>query len=342
MDAKEFTSLRKSVKTPYGEIAYVEKGSGPAALFVHGVLLNGYLWRDSLDALSSTRRCIALDLMGHGATKTPADADMSFDAQAAMIGSFLDALGIDQVDLVANDSGGGIAQIFAANNPQRIRTLRAHEQRHARQLPAGGARAAGRRREGRPARRHRQELAREPGGAASTRSASRTSGPEELTGERVQMYLGPLFASEEATRKLERFLASEEDNSPNVRIEPKLRQLQAPTLIMWGTDDVFFDKKWAYWLKDTIPGAPRGDRGGRREDVLPGGAAGVLRGAGAGVLADGGGDEGGVRKPPAISLGWERAGLVHCPDPAEHRWEPRQTARRRGQIDDIDPRASES
>jgi pimeloyl-ACP methyl ester carboxylesterase len=124
MDAKEFTSLRKSVFTPYGEIAYVEKGSGPdAALFVHGVLLNGYLWRDSIDALSGTRRCIALDLMGHGATKTPADADMSFDAQVAMIGSFLDALGIDEVDLVANDSGGGIAQIFAAENPQRIRSL---------------------------------------------------------------------------------------------------------------------------------------------------------------------------------------------------------------------------
>ncbi len=79
--------------------------------------------------------------------------------------------------------------------------------------------------------------------------------PEALSPENVQIYLGPLFANEEATRKLERFVASEEDNTPNVRIEPKLRQLNAPTLIMWGTGDVFFDKKWAYWLKDTIPGA---------------------------------------------------------------------------------------
>jgi pimeloyl-ACP methyl ester carboxylesterase len=255
MDAKEFTSLRKSVATPYGEIAYVEKGSGPnAALFVHGVLLNGYLWRDSIDALSSTRRCIALDLMGHGATKTPADADMSFDAQVAMIGSFLDALGIDQVDLVANDSGGGIAQIFAATNPQRIRSLvLTNSDTHDNYPPPGLGPLIGAAKAGQLAGIGKNwienpEALQHSFGVAYER-------PEQLTGERVQMYLGPLFASEEATRKLERFLTSEEDNSPNVRIEPKLRQLQAPTLIMWGTDDVFFDKKWAYWLKDTIPGA---------------------------------------------------------------------------------------
>lgn len=31
--------------------------------------------------------------------------------------------------------------------------------------------------------------------------------------------------------------------------------MRAPTLIVWGTADVFFDVKWAYWLRDTIPGA---------------------------------------------------------------------------------------
>jgi pimeloyl-ACP methyl ester carboxylesterase len=40
-----------------------------------------------------------------------------------------------------------------------------------------------------------------------------------------------------------------------VVIEPQLRQLQAPTLIVWGTEDVYFPVKWAYWLADTIPGA---------------------------------------------------------------------------------------
>jgi len=171
-----------------------------------------------------------------------------------MIGSFLDALGIDQVDLVANNSGGGIAQIFAATNPQRIRSLvLTNSDTHDNYPPPGLGPLIGAAKAGQLASIGKNwienpEALRHSFGVAYER-------PEELTSERVQMYLGPLFASDEATRKLERFLASEEDNSPNVRIEPKLRKLQAPTLIMWGTDDVFFDKKWAYWLKDTIPGA---------------------------------------------------------------------------------------
>src|SRR6516225_3810088 len=40
-----------------------------------------------------------------------------------MLKEFLDALKIDQVDLVGNDSGAGIAQIFAALHPERVRSL---------------------------------------------------------------------------------------------------------------------------------------------------------------------------------------------------------------------------
>ena len=254
MDAKEWTSARKSVKTPYGEISYVEKGSGPAALFVHGVLLNGYLWRDAVESLSDARRCIALDLMGHGATKEPADAEMSFDAQAGMIGAFLDALEIDQVDLVANDSGGGIAQIFAAKNPERIRSfVITNSDTHDNYPPPGLAPLIGAAKAGQLGAIGKNWIENPEALKASFGVAYENV--DNIDPERVQMYLGPLFASEEATRKLERFIAGEDDNSPNVRIEPQLRKLQAPTLIMWGTDDVFFDKKWAYWLKDTIPGA---------------------------------------------------------------------------------------
>src|SRR4029453_11021252 len=76
-----------------------------------------------LSALSDVRRCIALDLLAHGDTKIAPDQDVSVTAIAKMLGEFLDALKIDQVDLVGNDSGGGIAQIFAALNPARVRSL---------------------------------------------------------------------------------------------------------------------------------------------------------------------------------------------------------------------------
>jgi pimeloyl-ACP methyl ester carboxylesterase len=47
------------------------------------------------------------------------------------------------------------------------------------------------------------------------------------------------------------------DNRHTVAIYPQLKLLSVPTLIVWGLQDIFFDKKWAYWLKKTIPGAKR-------------------------------------------------------------------------------------
>src|SRR2546429_8727057 len=117
------SAARHSVETASGCISYTEQGAGPVALFVHGVLLNGHLWHHQLAHLSDMRRCIAVDLLAHGDTEIAPDQDVSVTANANMLREFLDALGIGQVDLVGNDSGGGIAQIFAALSPQRVRSL---------------------------------------------------------------------------------------------------------------------------------------------------------------------------------------------------------------------------
>src|SRR5438445_13000544 len=123
MGRNESSATRHSVQTASGRISYMEQGTGSVALFVHGVLLNGYLWRNQLADLSEIRRCIAVDLLAHGDTEIAPDQDVSVTANAHMLKEVLDALQIDQVDLVGNDSGGGIAQIFAALNPERVRTL---------------------------------------------------------------------------------------------------------------------------------------------------------------------------------------------------------------------------
>src|ERR1035441_9619157 len=94
---------RHSVQTSSGRIGYLEQGAGPVALFVHGVLLNGHLWRHQLADLSDIRRCIAVDLLAHGDTEIAPDRDVSVTANAAMLREFLDALNIDRVDLVGND-----------------------------------------------------------------------------------------------------------------------------------------------------------------------------------------------------------------------------------------------
>src|SRR5687768_474183 len=122
MNPSEFHSSRKFADTPCGRIAYVEQGAGPATLFLHGLPLCGYQWRGVIEDLAPVRRCLALDEMGLGYTEVAAGREVSFAAQAQMIAAFLDANNIDRIDLVANDTGGGISQIFAATYPARVRT----------------------------------------------------------------------------------------------------------------------------------------------------------------------------------------------------------------------------
>ena len=255
MEAKEFLALRKSVQTQYGDIAYVEQGpeaaAGPVALFVHGVLLNSALWRHVIAELKSDRRCIAIDILGHGATRTGPDQDLSFVSQAAMIEAFLEAIGIDQVDLVANDSGGGIAQMFAAEHPERIRTLTLTDcDTHDNYPPEtlkGFIALAKNGQIGATIQRvfDEPEFGKNLLGTAYEH-------PEELSRATIEAYLGPWLEADRA-KDLERFLTQNEDNAQSTRIESKLRQLAAPALVVWATDDVFFDKRWAYWLKDTLP-----------------------------------------------------------------------------------------
>jgi pimeloyl-ACP methyl ester carboxylesterase len=72
---------QRSVQTASGRISYTEQGAGPVALFVHGVLLNGHLWRNQLEHLSDIRRCIAVDLLAHGDTEIAPGSGCLRDSQ---------------------------------------------------------------------------------------------------------------------------------------------------------------------------------------------------------------------------------------------------------------------
>src|SRR5215470_19077355 len=105
MDIATFHASRRFADVRSGRIAYFEKGNGPAALFIHGVPLNGYHWRHVIDRAQHRRTCIAIDLMGLGYTEIGSSQDVSFTAQAHMIAEVMDELGIETIDLVGNDSG---------------------------------------------------------------------------------------------------------------------------------------------------------------------------------------------------------------------------------------------
>lgn len=226
-------------------------------MFVHGVLLNGHLWRHQLAQLSDVRRCIAVDLLAHGDTEIAPDQDVSVTANAKMLLEVLDALGIEQVDLVGNDSGGGIAQIFAALNPSRVRSLTLTDcDVHDNWPPeafkpflamaaAGGLRGA------------LEAMLRDKNFYRSAEALGPAyEHPEALADDTIEAYLRPLVSSAQRTADLQRFLGAF-DCRHTVAVEAGLKKLQAPTLIVWGTDDVYFDVQWARWLARTIPGTRR-------------------------------------------------------------------------------------
>jgi pimeloyl-ACP methyl ester carboxylesterase len=245
---------KRSVRTASGKIAYVEQGSGPVALFVHGVLLNGHLWRHQLAHLSDIRRCIAVDLLAHGDTEIVPEQDVSVTANANMLAQFLDALDIAQVDLVGNDSGGGIAQIFAALHPQRVRSLTLTDcDTHDNWPPEafkpflamaadGGLRGA------LEAMLADKSVYRSPGALGPAYEHA-----ERLSDADIDLYLQPFLRTPQRLRDFERFLAAF-DNKHTRAIENRLKALAAPTLIVWGTDDIYFDVRWSRWLAETIPG----------------------------------------------------------------------------------------
>jgi pimeloyl-ACP methyl ester carboxylesterase len=255
---------KRTVQTASGRISYMEQGTGPVALFVHGVLLNGHLWRHQLAQLSDIRRAIAVDLLAHGDTEITPDQDVSVTANARMLNEFLDALTIDQVDLVGNDSGGGIAQIFAATHPERVRSLTltdcdAHDNWPPEAFKPFLAMAAGGGLRGTlEAMLADKSIFRSPQALGPAYEH-----PERLSDDSIDTYLRPLVRTEQRTRDLERFLAAF-DNKHTLAIEGRLKTLKVPTLIVWGTDDVYFDVKWSRWLADTIAGARRVEFQGAR------------------------------------------------------------------------------
>lgn len=257
MIGKDFFAGQRKVITPSGTISYVERGSGPVALFVHGVLLNGYVWRHQLAHLADLRRCVAVDLLGHGESTTTATQDMSVTANARMLAEFLDALKIDRVDLVGNDSGGGICQIFAALYPERVRSLTltdcdAHDNWPPEAFkPFVAMVAAGGLPETLKAMLADKSVYRSPQALGPAYEK-----PEAVSDETIEIYLQPHLRSAARTNDLERFVMAF-DNQHTVSIEDRLRRVQAPTLIVWGTDDIYFDLTWSRWLEKAIPGTER-------------------------------------------------------------------------------------
>jgi pimeloyl-ACP methyl ester carboxylesterase len=204
--------------------------------------------------VSSERRCLAIDLPAHGQTRTTESWDLSLPGLAQALRALCDAIEVESVDLVANDTGGAVAQIFAATNPHRLRSLTLTNCDTQGNIPPPDfAPVVDLARQGGLAEVVRQlatdfDVARSNAGFGSGYER-----PQDLSDEVLHAYLAPLAESDLRARELERCVAQLEPG-PLLAVEPQLKQLDTPTLLVWGTGDPFFDLSSARWLRDTIPG----------------------------------------------------------------------------------------
>jgi pimeloyl-ACP methyl ester carboxylesterase len=116
--------VSKEIDLPAGSIRYREAGEGRPVVFVHGYLVDGRLWDGVVDRLSDRCRCLAPDWpIGAQQVAMNPDADLSPPGIAALIASFLEALDLEDVTIVGNDSGGAMSQVLVTRHPERIGRL---------------------------------------------------------------------------------------------------------------------------------------------------------------------------------------------------------------------------
>src|SRR6516225_4594983 len=255
--SKAIDACRGQLRTRSGPVSYIDTGGpGRAVLFVHGLATSSYLWRHVIEQLDRQRRCVAVDLPLHGQTPTAADQDFSLPGLARFVADCCDALELTDIDLVANDTGGAVSQVFAAGHDGRLHTLtltncEAHDNMPPRLLlPAVllarlGLYAPLARRLARNIPRTSRRMFRGVYQDAANM-------PEDVVCAWVEAQIG----TQEAARQSQRLLTSLHARDL-LAVEPALSRLQVPTLIVWGTGDRFFHRRWAYWLRDTIPAPPR-------------------------------------------------------------------------------------
>jgi len=244
----------KDIEISFGRIAYREVGDGPPALFVHGVLANGTLWDGVMAEVAAGRRSLAPDLLGHGETETAdPDQNLSFGPQADMLIELVEALGCGPVDLVGNDSGGAICQVFAGRRPDLVRTLALTNCDTADNVvPEALVPFLELCRRG-----EALALFESMAGDLTTARAVLGTGlavPDKVSDETIRAFIEPVLRHERNERAVERWMADLTDCDLRA-VQADLGRLDVPTLLLWGTDDVFFPVDDARRLAALIPGA---------------------------------------------------------------------------------------
>jgi pimeloyl-ACP methyl ester carboxylesterase len=245
--------MRTSITLEQGTINYSDEGEGDPLVFVHGLLVDGRLWRNVTPHLRSQHRCIVADwpLGSHTHALAPG-ANRSPRGIAHLIADFLDALALEHVTIVANDTGGAISQILASERPERLSGLVLTNCDCLENfLP--------------PMLRPLQWLAHLPGAywliGQQMRSARLRRSPlafgmlshTPLLDELTAAWTAPL--RDRGTRADVVATLKAIDRRDTLAAAERLREHPLPMLLAWAPDDLMFPLRFATRLAAMVPGA---------------------------------------------------------------------------------------
>ena len=239
------------ITLPQGTIHYRDSGDGPPVVFVHGLLVDGTLWRKVTPLLENAARCVVPDLpLGSHRTAMSAGAEMTPAGVARLVGDFLAALDLEDVTLVGNDTGGAICQLVALDHGERLGRLMLTNCDCFEVFPpkefvpmVKAARVPG-----------ALYAAIQPMRSAAARRTPMAYGalaqtlPDEVTGAWVQ----PFLDDADVRRDTVAFLRAM-DKATMLDAAARLPSLKIPSLVAWGQDDRFFSPELGRRLAATLP-----------------------------------------------------------------------------------------
>lgn len=216
-------------------LAYLQTGTGPAVVIIHGVGGHKEDWQGVAAALAGTHTVYAIDMLGFGASSKTGD-DLSMTVQAAAVKALLEAEGLASADIVGNSVGGWVAATFAATYPGSVRRLIL--------IDAAGFRAMF---EGTP------PVNFDPNDAAEMQALINITinSPVAQTPGLAEKALAAYIASGE--KAIAAVWGKSLYISP--RLEDLLPKIKAPTLVLWGAEDKLFPSILAGVFAGQIAGA---------------------------------------------------------------------------------------
>ncbi len=244
----------KELRLTQGTIRYHEAGSGPPLVFVHGFLANANLWRKVVARLAPDFRCVALDLpLGAHLVPMPPQADLSPPAVADLIADAIEALGLEEVTLVANDTGGALAQLLVTRRPERIGRLVLTSCDAFDYFPPRAFRPV-------------LPITTLPGAISVLFAPLRLSAIRQRTAtalritkrpieaEAADSYGLPVLESGAVRRDTQKLLRGI-DKRYTLEAAERLREFHKPALIAWSREDRFFPPRLAEGLAERLPDA---------------------------------------------------------------------------------------